>query len=67
MTAATTPTGSRRTSSGPRIPPRRSSYVKSRATVIAASQTIIAPSAWARTDQEYGEPFCALMERAISS
>lgn len=66
-TAATTPTGSRRTSSGPRTPPRRSSYTKSRAMVIAASQTIIAPSAWARTDQEYGEPFWALMERAISS
>ena len=66
-TAATTPTGSRRTRSGPSTPSRRSSYVKSRATVIAASHTIIAPSACARTLQEYGEPFCELMTRAISS
>lgn len=66
-TAATTPTGSRRTRILPSTPSRVSSYVKSRATVIAASHTIIAPSACARTLQEYGEPFSEEMTRAISS
>lgn len=66
-TAATTPTGSRRTRIFPSTPSRVSSYVKSRATVIAASHTIIAPSACARTLQEYGEPFSEEMTRAISS
>lgn len=66
-TAATTPTGSRRTRIFPRTPSRVSSYVKPRATVIAASHTIIAPRACARTLQEYGEPFSEEMTRAISS
>lgn len=66
-TAATTPTGSRRTSSGPSAPSRRSSYEKPRATVIAASHTIIAASACTMTLDVYGVPFSVLMTRAISS
>ncbi len=53
-TAATTPTGSRRTSSLPRAPSRVSPPdVKSRATLIAESQTIIAPSAWGEDGPGY--------------
>lgn len=66
-TAATTPTGSRRTSNGPSAPARRSSYGNSRATVIAASHTIIAASACTMTLDVYGVPFSELMTRAISS
>lgn len=66
-TAATTPTGSRRTSSGPSAPSRRSSYGKVRATVIAASHTIIAARACTMTLEVYGVPFSELMTRAISS
>lgn len=66
-TAATTPTGSRRTRIFPSAPSRVSSYVKFFATVIAESHTIIAPRACARTLHEYGEPFSEEMRRAISS
>ncbi len=66
-TAATTPTGSRRISSGPSAPARRSSNANPPATVIAASHTIIAASDWTMTPEVTGVPFCAPMTRANSS
>ncbi len=65
--AATTPTGSRRTTTGePSAPGRDSSHGNSRATARNASICIHGAGDWARLLNEVGEPISTVIRSAIS-